>query len=188
MRYFRRISLIILVASISLIIMYKYSSPDGKIIVKDIVISKKNNINNVDFKQEINFDYLIVNAINKGIPLVFKVTLGIAERNEFWPTKIIKKEIRYYQIEYKALRKIYKITDINGKKYEYKNIIDAVKKLSFVEGLQFTIVKNVNKDHELWLRVTLDKKKLPKPLQVNYFDTTWDMSSKKTIHKLGKLN
>ncbi len=193
MRYFKRISLIVLVALLSLILMNLYSLPDGKIVIKDMVLSKKNNINKykmpdylISFNQEINFDYLIINAIDKGIPLVFKVVLRVAETNEIWPTKIIKKEIRYYQIEYKALREVYKTIDINGETHEYQNILDAFEKLSKVEGFRFTAANN--KNYELWLNVSLDKKKLPKPLQVNYFDTTWNMSSEKKIHKLGKLN
>ena len=193
MRYFKRISLIVLVALLSLILMNLYSLPDGKIVIKDMVLSKKNNINKykmpdylISFNQEINFDYLIINAIDKGIPLVFKVVLRVAETNEIWPTKIIKKEIRYYQIEYKALREAYKTIDINGETHEYQNILDAFEKLSKVEGFRFTAANN--KNYELWLNVSLDKKKLPKPLQVNYFDTTWNMSSEKKIHKLGKLN
>jgi len=193
MRYFKRISLIVLVALLSLILMNLYSLPDGKIVIKGMVLSKKNNINKykmpdylISFNQEINFDYLIINAIDKGIPLVFKVVLRVAETNEIWPTKIIKKEIRYYQIEYKALREVYKTIDINGETHEYQNILDAFEKLSKVEGFRFTAANN--KNYELWLNVSLDKKKLPKPLQVNYFDTTWNMSSEKKIHKLGKLN
>jgi len=193
MRYFKRISLIVLVALLSLILMNLYSLPDGKIVIKDMVLSKKNNINKykmpdylISFNQEINFDSLIINAIDKGIPLVFKVVLRVAETNEIWPTKIIKKEIRYYQIEYKALREVYKTIDINGETHEYQNILDAFEKLSKVEGFRFTAANN--KNYELWLNVSLDKKKLPKPLQVNYFDTTWNMSSEKKIHKLGKLN
>ena len=193
MRYFKRISLIVLVALLSLILMNLYSLPDGKIVIKGMVLSKKNNINKykmpdylISFNQEINFDYLIINAIDKGIPLVFKVLLRVAETNEIWPTKIIKKEIRYYQIEYKALREVYKTIDINGETHEYQNILDAFEKLSKVEGFRFTAANN--KNYELWLNVSLDKKKLPKPLQVNYFDTTWNMSSEKKIHKLGKLN
>ena len=193
MRYFKRINLIVLVVLFSLILMNEYSVPDERIEIKDMKISKKDNINkykmpeySVSFNQEINFNSQIINAINKGIPLVFKVVLKVAESNEIWPTKIIKKEIRYYQIQYKALRKIYKIIDINGKIYEYQNILDAFEKLSKVDAIQFTAADN--KNYELWLNVSLDKKKLPKPLQVDYFATTWNMSSEKRIHKLGKLN
>ena len=193
MRYFKRISLIGLVALLSLILMKEYPLPDERIEIKDVRISKKDNINkykrpeySISFNQEINFNYLIINAINRGIPLPFKVVLRVAETNKILPTKIIKKEIRYYQIQYKALRKIYKIIDINGKIYEYQNILDAFEKLSKVDAIQFTAADN--KNYELWLNVSLDKKKLPKPLQVNYFDTTWNMSSEKKIHKLGKLN
>jgi hypothetical protein len=56
-----------------------------------------------------------------------------------------------------------------------------------VEDLEFSFVDK-HMDYELWLNVSLERKKLPKPLQVNYFDRTWNMNSEKSIHKLGKLN
>ena len=56
-----------------------------------------------------------------------------------------------------------------------------------VENLKFSFIDK-NKNYELWLNVSLERKKLPKPLQVNYFDTTWNIKSEKSIHKIGKLN
>jgi hypothetical protein len=186
MRYFKRISLILIIILFSLILMNEYSMPNGKILIKDIVVNKKNNFHYINFNQELNFDSLIINAINKGIPLVFKVVLRVVEKKEIWPTKIIKKEVRYYQIEYKALRKIYRVIDTNGKIHEYKNIAEATEKILKIKELELAI--DDNGDFELWLNVSLDRKKLPKPLQVNYFDSTWNISSEKGIHKLGKLN
>lgn len=186
MRYFKRISFIVIIVSLSLILMNEYSLPNGKIVIKEVVINKKNNLDYINFNQEINFDNLITNAIKKGIPLAFTVTLRMVEASDIWFTKVIKREIRHYQIEYKALRKIYKIVDVNGEIYEYKYLYDAIEKILKVEELQFNIVNN--KDYELWLDVSLDREKLPKPLQVNYFDSTWNMRSEKSIHKLGKLN
>ena len=62
----------------------------------------------------------------------------------------------------------------------------AVKKMLKVEDLEFTF-NDEDKNYELWLKVILDRKKLPKPLQVNYFDRTWYMSSEKIIQKLRKI-
>ena len=70
---------------------------------------------------------------------------------------------------------------------KYKYIDEAVQKILKVENFEFTFI-NDYENYELWLNVALDRKKLPKPLQVNYFDTTWYMTSNKSIHKLGKLN
>jgi len=189
MRFFKKFNIIIIIIiSLSLVVVNMFTFPDeNKILIKDVVISNNNNLHYISFNQEISLDYLIREAIDKGIPLVFKVTLKIVEINDIWPTKTIKREVRYYQIEYKALRKIYKIVDINGENYEYKNMDDAIQKILKVEDLEFSFVDK-HMDYELWLNVSLERKKLPKPLQVNYFDRTWNMNSEKSIHKLGKLN
>ena len=63
---------------------------------------------------------------------------------------------------------------------------EATEKILKIKELELAI--DDNGDFELWLNVSLDRKKLPKPLQVNYFDSTWNISSEKGIHKLGKLN
>ena len=187
MRFFKKFNIIIII-SFSLVVVNMFTFPyENKILIKDVVINNNNNLHYISFNQEISLDYLIREAIDKGIPLVFKVTLKVVEINDIWPTKTIKREVRYYQIKYKALRKIYKIVDINGENYEYKNMDDAIQKILKVEDLEFSFVDK-HMDYELWLNVSLERKKLPKPLQVNYFDRTWDMNSEKSIHKLGKLN
>ena len=178
--------IITIIISISLFIMNRPPhSGANEILIKDVVINDKGKLKYVSFNQDINIDYLIRKAINKGIPLIFKVTLKIVEINDIWPGKTVLKKIGYYQIEYKTLRKVYKIQDINGKKYEYKFIDEAIQKISKVESLEFSFINNNNKkNYELWLNVNLERKKLPKPLQVNYFDRTWYMNSNESTHKL----
>ena len=184
MHFFKKISIIIIVVSL-VIIDRLPDSEDNEILIKDVVIDNSKDIKIIEFNQEINFDSLILKAIKKGIPLVFKVTLKVVEVNDIWPTKTIIKKIGYYQIEYKALRKVYKIKDVNGNKYEYRFIDEAIQKISKVEDLEFSFInKNKNKNYELWLNVNLERKKLPKPLQVNYFDRTWNVKSNKSINKL----
>ena len=118
MHFFKKINVItIIVIIISTLLVIIYNTPqseDNKIIIKNIVVEDKEDLKFLSFDQEININYLISEAIDKGIPLVFKVTLEIVEVNDIWPTKTVLKKIRYYQIEYKALRKVYKIKDINS--------------------------------------------------------------------------
>ena len=186
MHFFKKFSIILIVVSISLLIIDRFSySKENEILIKDVVINDKENLKYINFNQEISLGHLITKAINKGIPLIFKVTLKIVEINDIWPGKTVLKKIGYYQIEYKTLRKVYKIQDINGKKYEYKFIDEAIQKISKVESLEFSFINNNNKkNYELWLNVNLERKKLPKPLQVNYFDRTWYMNSNESTHKL----
>ena len=186
MHFFKKFSVILIVVSISLLIIDRFSySEENEILIKDVVINDKENLKYINFNQEISLDHLITKAINKGIPLVFKVTVKIVEIKDIWLTKTVLKKVGYYQIEYKALRKVYKIKDVNGNKYEYRFIDEAIQKISKVEDLEFSFInKNKNKNYELWLNVNLERKKLPKPLQVNYFDRTWYMNSNESTHKL----
>jgi len=186
MHFFKKFSVILIVVSISLLIIDRFSySEENEILIKDVVINDKENLKYINFNQEISLDHLITKAINKGIPLVFKVTVKIVEIKDIWLTKTVLKKVGYYQIEYKALRKVYKIKDVNGNKYEYRFIDEAIQKISKVEDLEFSFInKNKNKNYELWLNVNLERKKLPKPLQVNYFDRTWNVKSNKSINKL----
>tara|TARA_B100000795_G_scaffold269561_1_gene259327 strand:- start:3286 stop:3879 length:594 start_codon:yes stop_codon:yes gene_type:complete len=197
MRSYKKISIsIATIVFLSLGMINIFFSPDdNKILIRDVVISNKNNLSFVSFNQEIILDYLIREAIDKGIPLVFKLTLRVVEKDDIWPTKIIKREVRYYQIEYKALRKIYKVEDVNGKHFEYKNMDEAIQKILKVDDLEFMIYNPSSQSvidsrmlYQLWLNVSLERKKLPKPIQVNYFDRTWHMKSEKSIHNLGELN
>ena len=182
MRFFKKISIIIII--LSLVIIDRLPDyEDNEILIKDVVIDNSKDIKKIEFNQEINFDNLIIKAIDKGIPLAFKVTLKVVEINDIWPTKTILKKVGYYQIEYKALRKVYRVEDINGNRYEYKYIDEAIQKILKVEDFTFSFINN-RMNYELWLNVALDRKKLPKPLQVNYFDRTWYMNSNKSIHQL----
>ena len=67
-------------------------SDERKIIIKDVVISKNNNLYNLSFNQEVKLDYLIREAIDKGIPLVFKITLKVVKLNEIFQLKLLKKK------------------------------------------------------------------------------------------------
>ena len=183
MHFLKKISIIIIII-VSLIIMDRLTySEDNQILIKDVVIDKNKDVKEIKFNQEINFDSLIIKAIKKGIPLSFKVTLRVVKIDDIWPTKTILKKVGYYQIEYKALRKVYRIEDINGKNYEYKQIDEAIQKILKVEDFKFKFIDN-HMNNKLWLNVELDRNKLPKPLQVNFFDRTWYMNSNKSIHQL----
>mgnify|MGYP006081744831 CR=1 FL=1 len=184
MRFLKKVSFIIIIIIMLLVIMIRMpNSENNEILIKNVVIENSENVKKIKFNQEINFDSLILKAINKGIPLAFKVTLRVVEISDIWPTKTILKKVGYYQIEYKTLRKVYRIEDINGNKHEYKYINEAIQKILKVEDFKFSFIDN-NMNYNLWLNVALDRKKLPKPLQVNYFDRTWYMNSNKSIHQL----
>ena len=190
MRFFKKNNIIIIVLSLSLLLVIGNMltvSDERKIIIKDVVISKNNNLYNLNFDQEVKLDNSIREAIDKGIPLVFKLILKVVQLNEIFPTKTIKKQVMYYQIEYKTLRKIYRIVDINEQKHEYKTMEEAIQKMLKIEGLKFSFDDD-GKDYELWINISLDRKKLLKPLQVNYINKTWSINSGNSEHRIGPLN
>ncbi|HCK03619.1 MAG TPA: hypothetical protein DHV86_02480, partial [Methylophilaceae bacterium] len=69
----------------------------------------------VSYDQHIPLSPDTLNAISKGIPLYFKVSVNIFE-NSYGFNKIKLSNKMYTKLKYKSLLRTYVITDINGKK------------------------------------------------------------------------
>ena len=111
------------------------------------------------------------------------------KRNNFWFDQKIQNFENSFSIKYKTLKQVYEIKDINNKKKEFIDLGEAIKSLNKVKDLYLNITTSANiEDHYIVIKVKLDKKKLPKPLQVNFFDKSWNIESRKYEYWLGGLN
>ena len=110
MRFFKKNNIIIaLTISLLLVIGNMLTvSDERKIIIKDVVISKNNNLYNLNFNQVVKLDNSIREAIDKGIPLVFKLILKVVQLNEIFPTEsgmgISTEILRLYEYPYEIFR------------------------------------------------------------------------------------
>ena len=79
------------------------------------------------------------------------------------------------------------VSDMNDQKSYFSNIDDAIKKLSYIE--KWDIGASIDlKEGTLELKTKLDKKYLPKALQINFNDKSWDVESELTKYEIGELN
>ena len=79
------------------------------------------------------------------------------------------------------------VSDMNDQKSYFSSIDDALKKLSYIE--KWDIGPSIElKEGTLELKTKLDKRYLPKALQINFNDKSWDVESKIKKYEIGKLN
>ncbi len=125
-------------------------------------------------------------AASKGIPFNFLATAKILQNNKYgFRKKILSKEF-YFKLKYKSLLKKYMVSDIKGQKSFFDNIDDALKKLSYIKLIIGPSIE-LN-EGTLELKTKLDKKYLPKALQINFNNKSWDVESELTRIEIGRLN
>jgi len=147
--------------------------------IKDFNFEKKENSYSISFVQQIKLSKTIRGAINKGIPFDFKIVCKVFIINNFWFDKKIHEVELSNRIKYKTLKKVYEIHGVRGGKKEFDDLDEAIKRLNVIKDwdLNFNNSSKINK-YYITLKVKLDKKKLPKPLQVNLFDKSWNIESR----------
>ena len=126
-------------------------------------------------------------ALSKGIPFNFLVTAKILQKNKYGFSNLILSNKFYFQLKYKSLLQKYMVSDMNDQKSYFSNIDDALKKLSYIEKWNIGPSTDL-KNGTLELKTKLDKKNLPKALQINFNDKTWDVESEIKKYEIGKLN
>ena len=142
----------------------------------------------VSFNQEFFFTDKIMEAIKKGIPFAFNIEIKVIRKFNFFWDQNIAKDDGEFEISYKSLRKVYIVKDINDERKEFRDITEALKYLSHIHkwSVELEIPDN-QKDYFLILQIKLNRKKLPKPLQVDFFGKSWNIESDVFEYPLGIL-
>ena len=147
--------------------------------------------NNVDgqelfFEQDISINNNLFQAIQKGIPLKFDINIKVTNFEKFWFNEIIFDDKFSFEIKYRNLLKKYQLKNIEGK-YKYFSDIEKLKEninlikinLGYLVFSEDTLIK---------VGVTLDSNQLPKPLQINRRNSTWNVSSGTYAMKVKEIN
>jgi hypothetical protein len=91
-----------------------------------------------------------------------------------------------YQIKYFSLRKIFEVIDINGNKKIFEDEQEAISNLLSDKEIIIKKYSHLN-DTKLKIWVELDKIKLPKAIQADIFNKSWDVGSNIIIFDMNKL-
>lgn len=146
----------------------------------------------VNYLMSCNLEFIFTDEVNKaikkGIPFIFQVNVRIVEERNFWIDKLVHKAQGVFKLKYKSLRQVYEVVDIHDQKIEFDNISGALKYLSNIKNWALSLsIPNDQGEYKLILNVKLDRKKLPKPLQVDFFSQSWNIESSLIEYPLGIL-
>ena len=147
--------------------------------------------NNVDgqelfFEQDISINNNLFQAIQKGIPLKFDINIKVTNFKKFWFNEIIFDDKFSFEIKYRNLLKKYQLKNIEGK-YKYFSDIEKLKEnINLIKiNLGYIVF---SEDTLIEVGVTLDSNQLPKPLQINRRNGTWNVSSGTYAMKVKEIN
>jgi hypothetical protein len=186
MRYLKKISNKLVLIWMILFSIHAYSI-EQKIEISDIKLDFKEGHYFVSYSQSISLLSEAKEALSKGIPFKFLVTAKISQKNKYGLNSLILYKIFYFQLKYKSLLQKYMVSDMNDQKSYFSNIDDAIMRLSYIEKWDIGPSNNL-KEGTLELKAKLDKKYLPKALQINFNKKSWDVESEITKYEIGKLN
>ena len=147
--------------------------------------------NNVDgqelfFEQDISINNNLFQAIQKGIPLKFDINIKVTNFKKFWFNEIIFDDKFSFEIKYRNLLKKYQLKNIEGK---YKYFSDIEKLKENINLIKINLGHLVSSENTLIeVRVILDSNQLPKPLQINRRNDTWNISSGTYAMKVKEIN
>ena len=186
MHYLKKISNKLAIICMVFFSIHAYSI-DQKIETNNIKLDFEGGYYFLSYSQSISLLSEAREALSKGIPFHFQVIVKIYQKNKYGFSNVILYKEFYFQLKYKSLLKKYMVSDMNNQKSYFSNIDDALKKLSYIE--KWNIGPSINlKEGTLELKTKLDKKYLPKALQINFNDKAWDVKSVLTKYEIGKLN
>ena len=151
-------------------------------------IKLENNQENIiiDLQQSSQLSPKIIELLERGIPIVFNLKIDLIKEEKYWFDKVIDQNNFVYQIKYFSLRKVFEVIDINGNKKIFEDEQEAIKNL--LSDKEIIIKKYIHLNNtKLKIWVELDKKRLPKAIQADIFNKSWDAESNMIIFDMNKL-
>ena len=159
---------------------------ENKISIRQIKL-ENNQVNIViDLKQSSQLSPKIIELLERGIPIAFNLKIDLIKEEKYWFDEVINQNNFVYQIKYFSLRKVFEVIDINGNKKIFEDEQEAIKNLLSDKEIIIKKYSHLN-DTKLKIWVELDKKKLPKAIQADIFNKSWDVGSNIIIFDMNKL-
>ena len=151
-------------------------------------IKLENNQENIviDLQQSSQLPPKIIELLERGIPIAFNLKIDLIKEEKYWFDKVIDQNNFVYQIKYFSLRKVFEVIDINGNKKIIEDEQEAIKNLLSDKEIIIKKYSHLN-NTKLKIWVELDKKRLPKAIQADIFNKSWDAESNMIIFDMNKL-
>ena len=163
-----------------------FANIDNQISISQIKLENNQENIVIDLKQSSQLSPKIIELLERGIPIAFNLKIDLIKEEKYWFDKVIYQNNFVYQIKYYSLRKVFEVIDINGNKKIFEDEQEAIKNL--LSDKEIIIKKNIHLDNsKLKIWVELDKKKLPKAIQADIFNKSWEAGSNIIIYDMNKL-
>jgi hypothetical protein len=163
-----------------------FANIENIIEIKQIKLEKDKDKIIINLEQISTLSPKIIELLERGIPIAFNLKIELIKENTFWFDKVINQNNFVYQIKYFSLRKVYEVIDINGNKKNFEDEQVAIKNL--LSNKEIIIKKYRHQNNtKLKIWVELDKKRLPKAIQADIFNKSWEAGSNIIIYDMNKL-
>jgi hypothetical protein len=172
----------ILISNLSL----TFANIENKISISQIKLENKQENIVIDLQQSSQLPPKIIELLERGIPIAFNLKIDLIKEEKYWFDKVIDQNNFVYQIKYFSLRKVFEVIDINGQKKIFEDEQEAIKNLLSDKEIIIKKYSHLN-NTKLKIWVELDKKRLPKAIQADIFNKSWDAGSNMIIFDMNKL-
>ncbi|MDC0931165.1 DUF4390 domain-containing protein [Methylophilaceae bacterium] len=187
MPFFRKNNLnLFLFFSLITYLSLTFANIENTIEIKQIKLENNQENIVINLEQSSQLSPKIIELLERGIPIVFNLKINLIKEKKYWFDKVINQNNFLYQIKYFSLRKVYEVIDINGNKKIFEDEQVAIKNLL---GNKEIIIKKYRHQNNTKLKiwVELDKKRLPKAIQADIFNKSWNAGSNIIIYNMNKL-
>ena len=187
MHYFRKNNLRLLLFFIFISnLSITFANINNQISISQIkLVNNQENIV-IDLKQSSQLPPKIIELLERGIPIAFNLKIDLIKEEKYWFDKVIDQNNFVYQIKYFSLRKVFEVIDINGNKKIFEDEQEAINNLLSDKEIIIKKYSHLN-NTKLKIWVELDKKRLPKAIQADIFNKSWDVGSNIIIFDMNKL-
>lgn len=160
------------------------ANPGGNIKIESFDFRKSAEGFRIDVQADITLNQTLEDALKKGVELVFMVNASIMKPRWYWLDEEVARCRARFRLSYHALTRQYRLLQ-NEQLYSFASLDIALKTLGRQIDLPFKEYTPLLPNHEYYLalQISLDVSRLPKPFQMEWFDSEdWNLVSEKIIH------
>ncbi len=135
----------------------------------------------LDIHLDVSLGRRLLNALQSGVPLVFKLEIEIYKQHRWLPNETVASLAQRYKLTYRSLAQRYVVKNLNTDSQEtFVSLNDALAYLNLIENLPVIDEALVNpKRVRGKIRLRLDSSYLPLPLRVRSLTSkVWGASSR----------
>jgi len=162
------------------------ANPGGNIKIESFDFRKSAESFLIDVQADITLNQTLEDALKKGVELVFMVNASIMKPRWYWLDEEVARCRARFRLSYHALTRQYRLLQ-NEQLYSFASLDIALKMLGRQIDLPFKEYTPLLPNHKYYLalQISLDVSRLPKPFQMEWFDSEdWNLMSEKIIRPI----